>query len=354
MLKKAVDFIKKNGNKKTVIIFDTDGDGIGAAAILAKTFKKLFKKTPKAMPADHGLLFITKKMFKENKKFDIVITVDIAIDEKPDYILKLAKKSKVLIIDHHQIHRNLNRIKNILHFNPSLWKIKIPSYKYCTSKIVYDICNKLTNIEDLDWLAGMGIVNDRGEDVWKVFLNKIYKKHNLSLSKLKLINNIITSSYHHSGASGVKIGYKVCLESSSPLDILKAKTPNSKKLKKFYDAIEKEIILTMKNWKRNAEIIENKKLIILKLNTKFSINSPISTKVSEEKPHYTVVVAREKNKMIYMSLRRQDKKVNCGKKATKISESLKNSSGGGHMPAAGIHIMSKDWKTFRKRILSLL
>ncbi len=356
MIKRAVDFLKKNGNKKTIIIFDTDGDGIGAAVILVKTFKKLFKKTTKIMPANHDLFFITKDMFQKikNKKFDTVITVDIAIDEKPEYILKLAKKSKILIIDHHQVHRNLNNIKNILHFNPNLWKIKIPSYNYCTSKIVYDVCNKLTNIEDLDWLAGIGIVNDISEGKWKGFLNKIYKKYNLSLSKLKLINNTITSSYHHSRTKGVKIGYKACLEASSPFDILKARTPNSKKLRKFYNIIEKEIILTMKNWKKNAEIFENKKLIILKLKTRFSINSPISTKISEEKPNYTVIVARKMGKMIYISMRRQNKKVDCGKIASKLSKEFKNSSGGGHAPAAGIHIMNKDWVKFRKKLVNLL
>jgi len=352
MLKESVGFLKKNGNKKTLIIFDTDGDGIGAAVILAKTLKKLFNKTTKAIPGNHS---ITKDIFQKIKnKFDTVITVDMAADEKPEYILKLAKKSKILIIDHHQIHKNLNRYKNVLHINPILWKTKIPSYKYCTSKIVYDICSKLTNIEDLDWLEGIGIVNDKCEDIWKDFLNKIYKKYDFSLPKLKLINNMITSSYYHSGTKGIKIGYKACLEAYSPTDILKTKTPSSKKLKKFYNNIEKEIVLTMKNWKKNSEIIKDKKIIILRLNTKFSINSPISTKISVEKPNYTVIVSRKKGKMIYISLRRQDKKVNCGKIAATVTKGLKNSSGGGHKPAAGIHIMSKDWKTFRNRIINLL
>jgi len=356
MLKKSIDFIKKNSNKKTVIIFDTDGDGIGAATILVKTFERIFNKTPKTIPANHSLLFTNKDIFQEIKKkgFDTVITVDMAVDEKPDYILKLAKKSKILIIDHHQIHKNLNKYENILHINPILWKIKIPSHKYCTSKIVYDICKELKNIEDLDWLVGIGIVNDKCEDVWNNFLNKIYKKYDISLSKLKLINNMITSGYYHSGIEGVKIGYKACLEASSPIDILKTKNTSSKKLKKFYDIIEREIILTMENWKKNAEIIENKKLIILKLGTKFSISSPISTKISFEKPNYTIVVTRKKGKMTYISLRRQDKKVNCGKIAATVTKGLKNSSGGGHKPAAGIHIMSKDWKTFRNRIINLL
>jgi single-stranded DNA-specific DHH superfamily exonuclease len=355
MLKKAAEFLKEIDNKKTLIIFDTDGDGIGSAAILAKTMKRIFKRMPEAMPANHGLSFIDSSMVKKikSKKFDAIITVDAAVDEKPEYVLELAKKSRILIIDHHQIHRNLNNSK-ILHVNPNLWKTKFVSYKYCTSKIVYDICSKLTNIEDLDWLAGIGIVNDKSEDTWKGFLKGVYKKYKISSPKLRLTNDIITSGYCYSGRKGVMTGYRACLETSSPVDILRAKTNNTRRLKKFYDIIEGEIVSEMKNWKRNAEIIEDKKLIILKLNTKFSISSPISTKISFEKPHYTVLVIRKNGKVFYMSLRRQDKEVDCGRIAEKVIKNLKDASGGGHIPAAGIHIMSKDWKIFRKRVLELL
>ena len=99
MLKKAVELIKENGNKKTIIIFDTDGDGIGAATILAKIIKRIFNKIPEVMPVNHNSFFMFEEMFYgiKNKKFDFIITVDIAADEKPEYILKLSKKSKMLI-----------------------------------------------------------------------------------------------------------------------------------------------------------------------------------------------------------------------------------------------------------------
>jgi oligoribonuclease NrnB/cAMP/cGMP phosphodiesterase (DHH superfamily) len=314
MLKKAVDFLKKNGNKKTIIIYDTDGDGIGAAAILTKTFKKLFRKTPKAIPANHELLYINENMFQyiKNKKFEMVITVDIPADENPKFILELAKKTKVLVIDHHQVRKNLNKIKNITHINPCLWK------------------------------------------PWKDFMKRIYRKYPMLKNKLKLLNDIITSGYLYSRTKYSKIGYDACLEASSPIDILKAKTPSSKKLKKIYNSVEREINLTMKDWKKNAEIIENKKLIILKLNTKFSINSPISNKISLEKLNYTVIVFKINGKMINVSLRRQDKKVNCGELAHLSTKYLKNANGGGHIPAAGAHIMAKDWNKFRNKIVNLL
>jgi single-stranded DNA-specific DHH superfamily exonuclease len=356
MIESAVDFIIKNGNKKTLIIYDTDGDGIGAAAILARMFKKLFRKNPKIIPAGHGEEFINKKIFEQmkNEKFDNIITVDIALDEDPKYILKISKKSKVLIIDHHQTRRDLNKVKNITHVNPDLWKSNIPSYKYCTSKMVYDICNKITNIENLDWLAGIGIMNDKCEDNWKAFVNKIYKKYPVLKNKLKILNNIITSGYFYSKKEGSKLGLKACLEASTPTDILKGKTPASKKLKKFYNDVEKEIEEIMKTWKEKAEIIESKKIIFLELNTRFYINSPISNKISFMKPDYTLFVLKRKGKMTNISLRRQDGKVNCGKLAYNATKNLENANGGGHVPAAGARVMTKDWNKFKETVVNLL
>lgn len=353
MIEKAAEFIR-GIDGKVAIIYDNDGDGIGAASIISKAFKNIFGKYPKAEAKTNDPFFINQNTFQAIKDFGFIITVDISFDEKPSYILKLAKKSKILIIDHHQIHENLNKYKNIAHVNPELWKTKFPSYGYCVSKIAYDALSEITNTENLDWLAGMGIVNDKCEIFWKTFLDDIYRKYKITSKELRLVNDIVNSGYYHSGLKGVQTAYKACLEASSPSDITKARTPSSEKLKRFYNSIEREIATVIKNWKKNAEIIENKKLIILKLHTKSSINSPISTKISEEKPHYTVVVMREKDGMIFTSLRHQDKKVNCGELAGNATKNLENAKGGGHVPAAGASIMSKDWKVFKKRLVASL
>ncbi|OGI12271.1 hypothetical protein A3K64_03020 [Candidatus Micrarchaeota archaeon RBG_16_36_9] len=352
-MEEAVDFIK-NINEKTMIIFDNDGDGIGSAAIFAKTFKTIFGKYPEFALKTDDYSFISEKIFRKRKKLDFIVTMDIPFDEKPEYILKFAKKSKVLIIDHHQVHENMNRYTNIVHINPEFFKTEIPSYKYCVSKLVYDIISKICNIESLDWLAGIGILNDKCEDVWKEFMENIYKKYNITQAELKIVNDIITSGYHYSGLKGASKGYEACLEAKSPRDILESKTINSKRLKKFYDAIEKEINNILLSWRKKAEIFNDKKLIILKINSKFLLNSPISTSISMEKPDYTVVVAGKRGNAMHISLRRQDKKINCGKLAADATNNLKNAKGGGHVPAAGASIMSKDWEIFRKRVLEML
>jgi single-stranded DNA-specific DHH superfamily exonuclease len=351
MLENARNFLR-GCDKRTVVVYDTDGDGIGAAIIIAKTLKGLLKKYPEAIPRDHGLSLITEKLLRKVRKFDNIIFLDIAADEKPDIVLDLAKKSRVMIIDHHQSQRNLNK-SGVLHVNPVFWEKKIPASQYCTSKIAYDICKDIVD-DDFDWLAGMGMINDKAEKAWKKFLNSVYKKYKIAPKSFELVNDIVTSPYMYSKNKDMDISYKSCLESSSPNDILKAKNASSRKLRRYYDVVEKEIKTVMKKWKKEAEIFEDKKMIILELKTGFSIGSVISTKISFEKLHYTVLVARMDGKHVSASLRRQDKKVNCGELAKRLTKNIKNSSGGGHVPAAGIKVMKGDWKEIRKRVLEIL
>jgi single-stranded DNA-specific DHH superfamily exonuclease len=352
MFEKAIAFLKSG--KKTAFVFDTDGDGIGAAVILAKCVRRAFNNSPKLVPRHHGISLLSKETVnKVMGKFDLVVFLDMAVDEKPEYVFAIAKKSKVVIIDHHQVHKNMNSHK-IVHLNSSLWQKKIPSHRYCTSKMVYDLSSNFTEAEDLDWLAALGIINDMAEKSWESFLKEVCDRNRISLEQLKTVNNIITSSYQFSKNKDVMLSFYACLEAISPFDILNGRTENAKKLKGFYDVIEKEIGSIMGTWRERAEILEDKKLIILELGTRFSLSSTISTLVSLEKPDYTVMVKRRSGKDVSISLRRQDKKVDCNRLAKKLIYNLENASGGGHVPAAGIKIMAKDWNVVKKRAQELL
>jgi len=363
MIDKAANFIK-NCKEKTAIIYDIDGDSIGSAVLIAKTIERLFNYVPKAFIISHDLFSNEKGIFKKinDNKINNVIIVDIAIDEEPKYILEIAKKSNVLIIDHHQIHNDLNKF-NILHVNPFFLKTDIEPFKYCTSKLTYDICCKVTDIEDLDWLAGLGIINDYCGEQWKEFLDRIYKKYP-SLKKGKepysfdsnfgLIDHMITAGYYYAGLRGCKIAYDTCLEAESPLDILEARIPKARILKKFHIEVQEEINSIIENWKNYAEIYDNEQLIFLELKTKFAIKSPISTILSIRNPSYTFIIFRKVGDFINVSLRRNDGKIDCGKLAVDATKNLKNAGGGGHSPAAGASIMAKDLEVFKKRILELL
>jgi single-stranded DNA-specific DHH superfamily exonuclease len=352
LFQKAIGFLKDA--KKAVIVFDTDGDGIGSAVILAKSMKRAFNVSPKAIPRDHSSSLLSKEMMRKiSGKFDLIIFLDMAVDDNPKDVAMLAKDSKIIIIDHHQVQKDMNS-GVVANLNSSFWQKKIPSHKYCTSKIVYDLASSFMDVDDMDWLAALGIINDKAEGAWEDFLNGVYGRVRISPRQLETVNNMISSSYQFSKNKDLMVSFDACLEAISPFDILNARTENARRLKAFYDVIQGEIESIVKNWREKAEIDEEKKLIILEIDTKFSISSTISTILSFDNPHYTVMVARKSKSGVSISLRRQDKKVDCSKLAKKLIAGLENASGGGHVPAAGIKIMGKDWKILRKRIGKLL
>lgn len=364
MIDKAAEFIK-NCSENTAIIYDIDGDSIGSAVLIAKTIERLFGYVPSAFIINHELFTVDKGIYKEivDKKIKNIIIVDVAIDETPEYILKIDKKVKILVIDHHQIHRDLNEFSNIVYVNPYLWKSKIEPVKYCTSKITYDICSKIIDVEDLAWLSGLGIINDYCGEQWKDFLDKIYEKYPILKkgkepysfeSNFGLIDHIVTAGYYHSGLKGGKLAYEACLEASSPLDILEARNPKAKTLMEFYVEVREEIDKVISSWKKYAEFHEDKKLIFLELKTKYAIKSPISTMLGIRNPNYTFVIFREKGVYIQISLRREDGKVDCGKLAEFATKNLENANGGGHAPAAGAFIMAKDLERFKENVIKYM
>lgn len=352
MFTKAAALLK--GCKSFLIIFDTDGDGIGSAAIFSKAIERTFGVLPKAMHKENGLSFISDETLERVLgKYDAVIILDITASERPEHVKEMARYSKVLIVDHHQTKNDMN-CENIVQINPDIIKSKTASHRYCTSKLSYDICANFCDVDDLSWLAAIGIANDMAMKSWQAFLRKVYRKHGINSEKLIEANNIITSSYQFSKKPGNLIGYKACMEASGPEDILKARTSNAKKLWRFYSIIEGEIRKNVESWRKNACVFEDKKLLILEIKTRFSISSAVSTLLSLSMPHHTIIVARKMGRTVSVSFRRQDKKVNCSQLAKKVASMFHNASGGGHVPAAGMKLMTKDWEKAKKKIQEIL
>ena len=73
--------------------------------------------------------------------------------------------------------------------------------------------------------------------------------------------------------------------------------------------------------------------------------------LSIRNPNYTFVIFRKMGDFTNISLRRQDGKVDCGKLAMLATKNLKNSNGGGHTPAAGAFIMTRDLEKFKENVL---
>ena len=93
-------------------------------------------------------------------------------------------------------------------------------------------------------------------------------------------------------------------------------------------------------------------MILLKIKSKFKISSIISTKLSMKNPHKTIIVLQESGKgKIFMSARRQDYKVSVNDLLERCTRNIKNSSAGGHIPAAGASVPNKSYLIFKQNLL---
>ncbi len=176
MLEKAANFLKNCNPDETIVVYHKGcGDGIAASAILGKFFKKTKGGVPKkflAIGYDEDFAMFVKKILSQSIKN--VIFADLSLDKFPELLLELAKKFRILILDHHTLVNDMNK-HGILHIHPDFIS-KIQSAKYCGAKLTYDVCSKAVNMEDTNWLAAVGIIHDVGSAEWKSFIDEVYSK----------------------------------------------------------------------------------------------------------------------------------------------------------------------------------
>ncbi|MBI2040972.1 MAG: DHH family phosphoesterase [DPANN group archaeon] len=350
MLKQAAEFIKECKPASIAIVYHKAcGDGIAAAAIVARTIEKLKGKLPKIISYAYNEDF--KKLSKELSKYKFAIFVDLAIDRNKDELITLSKSAKVLIVDHHELTNNLNKF-GILHVHPKFfWQGN--SSKYVGAKLAYDICAEVADISDMCWLAGVGLVHDVGSEDFKEFMNQIYRKFpelkegkNIYgfESRLGQIVSVITAASY--GPQAEKSAVKLCIEAKDPMAILESKYAEARLLMHLKADINKEINYYVKNWRTKAKMFKDINLALYRINSKHNIGSAVSTILSLKNPEVIFVVYKKIGSIIKISTRNQTKRINCDELTKKLAANLTNGVGGGHIPAAGSSFAAKDLKKF--------
>src|SRR3989344_4274940 len=171
----AVKFLKKISRKdEVIIIFHNDSDGMCSAAILSKFAARMTGKKPllisQPMPVEPRLMDKIKTCIPTK-----IIITDIAIDQQPDMLKKVAGFADVLVIDHHIITNNVAS-KRISYHNPRISK---PSIYLSASYICYELCSGITGMDDAFWLACVGAVADYNLEDSAELVKKARKKYGI-------------------------------------------------------------------------------------------------------------------------------------------------------------------------------
>ncbi len=350
LLSKAAQFLKQAEPVSTAVVYHKAcGDGIAAAAIVARTFQKLAGKLPKIIAYAYNEDF--KKLSMVLSKYKFAIFVDLAIDRNKDVLVALSKSTKVLIVDHHELTNNLNEF-GILHVHPKFfWQGN--SSKYVGAKLAYDICAEVTDVREMCWLAGVGLIHDIGSEDFKDFMNQIYKKFpelkegkNIYgfESRLGQIVSVITAASYGSKAETAAV--KLCIEANDPMAILESKYAEARLLMHLKEEINEKIKHYVDNWKKEAACDAKLNLAVYEIKSKHNITGPVSTILSLKNPDVIFVMYKKIGSIIKISTRNQTKRINCDELTKRLAANLTDGIGGGHIPAAGGSFAAKDLKKF--------
>ncbi len=344
-----------NGFSSAVVLFHIDTDGICSAKIAGEALNRLnievvefIPTTPKSLDESE---FVNKVL---NTNAEAVVIVDVELS-KNNLLYKKAKKKRFLVLDHHRIDELPT--ENTLYINP---KIDGDERFTCASKICYDEFKKIVDIEDLDWVAAVGIIGDSAVKLHKRFLKRIFSKYNVDIGNDKEyfmdsyfgeLAKMLNSGKIIKGQDGALIALRAIQESSTPDELYN----KGYKLRQWSEEIDGYIEQMKGEFEAKKEEYPNLELVFFVFKPKYTIGSVLSTILSFENPHKTIVIISIKGRSYAtVNFRRHDGTLDMGMLAKMATKGLKRAGGGGHVPAAGGHILVKDINLFKRNVVSTL
>ena len=340
---KAVDFLRNiKSTDNVVVIFNNDGDGI-CSCILINKYLETKKNKPyiisQPMPTEKNL--IRKVQTTVPTK---IIILDIAIDQQQNVLKNLAGMCDILVIDHHQISRDMNS-DSIVHYNPRFEK---PGIYKSTSYCAYKICSALHDTGEFLWIAAVGMVSDYNLDFSQDLVKESVKKYSLK-SDILYETHFGRLADMISAAKAMKA--LMCEEMVWLFNSMKGpedfSVKGSDKLVESFKTIENEMMSIMADAEQNSE--KDGKILFYNIKSRYNLASPVSTKLSEKHLDKLVLVYEKTGNRIKVSGRNQAKKFDVGRILQTATRGLK-ASGGGHDAAGGATLETKDWEKFKERL----
>ncbi|MEM5804800.1 MAG: DHHA1 domain-containing protein [Candidatus Aenigmatarchaeota archaeon] len=307
----AVDFLKGiDGDVR--VIFHSDCDGCCSAAIVLAFLRQ---RGVKAVPSAGD---VEEETLGSVGRAENVIIVDLAVDNYPEWLGHL-KGRKVLIMDHHMIRNDLNKM-GFIHVNPRFEK---PDLYTSASLVTYDVCRK-AGLRGFAWLAKVGAVGDRALEG-----SKKEKEASCMINSVKAIRKdpgLVTLAKY--------------LSACRTLDEFLKNDKYVRLNEMLNDELEKQIAL--------FELTCSGEVCFFELRSRYSMLAILSSKLLDMYPKKTIIVYSKDGDIYKVSTR--SKTYNMAELVGKAAKGIGRA--GGHPAAAGGTVT--DFGLFRARLEKLL
>ena len=336
-LKEIRDYLDNCENP--LIFFDDDSDGLASFLLLYK-----YINNGKGIAVTHPTLDDSYLKKVDEYKPDLIFLLDKHKIEQ-DFVDKV--NVPVIWIDHHPVVD----IKGVKYFNPMINNQK----NYPTSYWCYEI------VKENLWIAMVGIMADWSLAYFKEFsknYNDLVKKDIKDPEDLyfgtkfgilaKLFTFILKGK-----ASEVKKSINILTRIQDPYEILDKTTPRGKFIYERFEKMNEEYEKILDDALKNNIITKN--ILIYTYYTKnTSFTQILANELMYKFKDKIVIVARQKEDRIRMSLRTYQKsKIILPPLINKAIQGL-NGRSGGHDHACGGDIDKEDFKTFVDRLEHLI
>ena len=250
----------------------------------------------------------------------------------------------IIWLDHHMpVER-----KGVRYYNPRIENIK---HEQCTTYWAYEVVKK-----DI-WIAMMGIVADWRTDYIAEFAKKYpgLIKHKVKIAPDVLYNTELgkliryTSFILKGKMKEVRKNVDMMISMTSPYELLNEESEKAKKLMSYAKKLGKNYDSLLKKALENKA--DDKFFLFLYPNGKHSFTGELSNELIYRMPDKFIIVARQKEDKVIMSLR--------GNKwfipgiIDKAKEGL-DAYGGGHDHACGAGVPKENFNKFVERIKKLI
>ena len=280
--------------KKPLFFFHDDADGLSSFLLLYRYIKEgkgiIIKTTPR----------IDEKFARKVEEYspDKIFIVDIALVNQ-EFIDKV--KTKIVWIDHHTPQKR----SNILYFNPRVENIKdnIP---------VSEICYKV--VKQDQWISMIGCIGDwfwpdfaeEFKETYPDLLEKEIKDPETALfeSELGKLINVISFCLKGTTQQSMQCA-KIMTRIKSPYEILRQETAAGKFMYKKYEKINESYQTLLK---KVLKEVSNDNILLFKYQQDtISLTKDIANELLHRYPDKIIIIARDKDDEMKMSLRSKTK-----------------------------------------------
>jgi single-stranded DNA-specific DHH superfamily exonuclease len=324
--------------KRPLFFFDDDADGLSSFLLLYRYIREGSGIVVKTVPKIDG------KFLRKVNEYgpDKIFVLDVASVEQ-EFIDKA--NVPIVWIDHHGPYE---RAGNIRYFNPRLANrdVFLPTTRICYEVVKQDM-----------WIAMVGCIGDYH---MPDFFSKVREKYEDLVGDVKSAEDVYFKtkfgklidvfSFVLKGKTSDAMKYvRVLTRIGEPYDILEEKTPQGrfvfKKYKKI-DSMYKKLL---------SEALKRKPddgfLVFIYQDDKMSFTSELANELLHKFPDKIVIVGREKNSEVKMSIRSKHKVIN---RALETALQGLEGYGGGHEHACGANVNKEDFSELVRRLKGYL